>query len=143
MLNVQQILASKAQNAVYSVTPDQTVYDALEMMAAHNTGTVLVMEGERLAGIFSERDYARKGVLKGRSAQTTPVSELMTADVFTVKPQTSLEVCMQMMSENKIRHLPVLDGGRVVGLISISDVVTTVMREQQARIQSLEEFIAS
>lgn len=143
MLNVQQILASKPQNAVYSVAPDQTVLGALEKMAAHNTGTVLVMDGDRLTGIFSERDYARKGVLQGRSAETTPVSDLMTADVFTVKPQTSLEVCMQMMSEKKIRHLPVLDEGRVVGLISISDVVTAVMREQQARIQRLEEYIAS
>lgn len=143
MLNVQQILATKPQNAVYSVTPDQTVYGALEKMAAHNTGTVLVMDGDRLTGIFSERDYARKGVLKGRSAQTTPVAEVMTADVFTVKPQTSLEVCMQMMSEKKIRHLPVIDGESVVGLISISDVVTAVIGELQARIQNLEEYIAS
>lgn len=143
MLNVRQILATKAQNAVHSIAPSQMVFEALELMAARNIGAVLVMEGERLVGIFSERDYARKGILQDRKAKTTPVSEVMTANVFTVGSQASIEDCMQLMSEKKFRHLPVLDDGRVVGLISIGDVVTAIIREQRDRIQSLEQYITS
>lgn len=143
MLKVSQILASKTQNAVYSVTPAQMVIEALELMAARNIGAVMVMEGERLVGIFSERDYARKGIIQDRKAKSTPVSEVMTANVFTVSPEASIEDCMQLMSEKKFRHLPILDGARVVGLISIGDVVTAIMREQEFRIQSLEQYITS
>lgn len=143
MLKVSQILASKTQNAVYSVTPTQMVIEALELMAARNIGAVMVMEGERLVGIFSERDYARKGIIQDRKAKSTPVSEVMTANVFTVSPEASIEDCMQLMSEKKFRHLPILDGARVVGLISIGDVVTAIMREQEFRIQSLEQYITS
>lgn len=143
MLKVSQILASKAKNAVYSVAPAQMVIEALELMSAHNIGAVMVIEGKRLVGIFSERDYARKGIIQDRAAKTTPVSEVMTANVFTVSPESSIEECMQLMSERKFRHLPVLEGSEVVGLVSISDVVTAIIQEQQFRIQSLEMYISS
>ncbi|MBK6993687.1 MAG: CBS domain-containing protein [Saprospiraceae bacterium] len=143
MLKVSQILDSKAISAVYAVAPTQMVIEALELMTARNIGAVMVMEGDRLVGIFSERDYARKGILKDRKAKSTPVSEVMTANVFTVSPQASIEECMQMMSEKKFRHLPVLEGAKVVGLISISDVVTAIIHEQRNRIESLEQYITS
>lgn len=143
MLKVSQILASKAKNAVYAVAPSQMVIEALELMAARNIGAVMVIEHDRLVGIFSERDYARKGILKDRKAKSTPVSEVMTANVFTVRPEDSIEDCMQLMSERKFRHLPVLEGSEVVGIISISDVVTAIIQEQQFRIQSLEQYIVS
>ncbi len=143
MLKVNQILGSKAQNAVYAVTPSQMVIEALELMAARNIGAVMVIENDRLVGIFSERDYARKGIIQDRKAKSTPVSEVMTANVFTVSPEDSIEDCMQLMSEKKFRHLPVLEGSTVAGLISISDVVTAIIGEQQFRIQSLEQYIMS
>lgn len=143
MLKVSQILANKVHNKVYSVRPTQMVIEALEQMATYNIGALMVIEGDRLVGIFSERDYARKGILQDRKAKSTPVNEVMTANVFTVSPQSSIEDCMQMMSEKKFRHLPVLDGSKVVGLISISDVVTAIIREQEFRIQSLEQYISS
>ncbi len=143
MLKVSQILATKTKNAVYSVAPNQMVIEALELMTARNIGAVMVMESDRLVGIFSERDYARKGILQDRKAKNTPVSEVMTANVFTVSPQDSIENCMQMMSEKKFRHLPVLEGSQVVGLISISDVVTAIIHEQKNRIESLEQYITS
>lgn len=143
MLKVNQILSRKPQNAVYAVAPNQMVIEALELMAARNIGAVMVMENEHLVGIFSERDYARKGIIQDRKAKSTPISEVMTANVFTVGPQSSIEDCMQLMSEGKFRHLPVLDGSRVVGLISISDVVTAIIHDQKDRIQSLEQYIRS
>ncbi|MFN0215437.1 MAG: CBS domain-containing protein [Saprospiraceae bacterium] len=143
MLKVSQILASKAKSAVYSVAPTQMVIEALELMSARNIGAVMVLQNERLVGIFSERDYARKGILQDRKAKSTPVSEVMTANVFTVSPDASIEECMQIMSERKFRHLPVLNGSEVVGLISVSDVVAAIIREQQFRIESLEQYISS
>jgi CBS domain-containing protein len=143
MLKVSQILSSKPQNAVYSVSPSQMVIEALELMAARNIGAVMVLDGERLVGIFSERDYARKGILQDRKAKSTPVSEVMTANVITVNPEASIEDCMQLMSKKKFRHLPVLEDSQVVGLISISDVVSAIIREQEFRIQSLEQYITS
>lgn len=115
--------------------------DALEVMAEHNIGVVLVMENNKLKGIFSERDYARKGIIQGRKAKSTPVSEVMTADVITVAPENSLDTCMQLMSQKKFRHLPVMDDDAVVGILSIGDLVKTIIREQEARIQSLEQYI--
>ncbi|MBC7775955.1 MAG: CBS domain-containing protein [Phycisphaerae bacterium] len=143
MLKVSQILASKAKNAVFAVSPTQMVIEALELMSARNIGAVMVMEGERLVGIFSERDYARKGIIQDRKAKSTPLSEVMTVNVFTVNPEASIEDCMQLMSEKKFRHLPVLNGSDVVGLISISDVVAAIISEQEYRIQSLEQYITS
>jgi CBS domain-containing protein len=143
MLKVRQILDSKVQNAVYALSPTQMVIEALELMAERNIGAVMVMEQERLVGIFSERDYARKGILKDRKAKSTPIDAVMTTHVITVGPDSSIEECMRLMSEKKFRHLPVLEDGRIVGLISISDVVTAIIREQEDRIQSLEQYITS
>jgi CBS domain-containing protein len=141
MQTVNQILSAKTTNTIFSVHPDQSVMEALEVMAEHNIGVVLVMREPTLVGIFSERDYARKGIIKGRKAKTTPVSEVMTADVITVSPENSLETCMQLMSQKKFRHLPVMDDKTVVGVLSIGDLVKAIIREQEARIQSLEQYI--
>jgi len=143
MLKVSQVLASKTPNAVYALKPTQMVIEALELMSERNIGTVMVMENDRLMGIFSERDYARKGILKDRKAESTPIDAVMTAHVITVGPDSSIEECMRLMSEKKFRHLPVLEDGQVLGLISIGDVVTAIIREQGDRIQSLEQYITS
>ena len=141
MLTVSQILTAKSTSDPISVHPEQSVLEALEVMAKHNIGVVLVMEDTRLVGIFSERDYARKGILQGRKASSTPVSVVMTANVITVAPENSIDTCMQLMSQKKFRHLPVIDNDKVVGVLSIGDIVTTIIREQEARIQSLEQYI--
>lgn len=141
MLNVRQLLSGKLHNTVFSVRPDQMVIEALELMASQNIGAVLVMDGQRLAGIFSERDYARKGILQNRKAKSTPVTEVMTPGVFTIDIQQNIEDCMKLMSEKHIRHLPVVDHDRVVGVLSVSDIVSAIMREQESRIQSLEQYI--
>lgn len=143
MLKVREILSAKSHNAVYAVTPSQMVIEALDLMAARNIGAVMVLENNRLMGIFSERDYARKGILKDRKAKSTPISEVMTANVFTVTPSDNLEDCMQLMTDKKIRHLPVLDDGRVIGLVSIGDVVMAIIREQSEHIQNLEMYIST
>lgn len=141
MLNVRQILAAKPLNAIFSVSPEKTVLEVLEVLSRHNIGAVLVMDGNKLVGIFSERDYARKGIIQGRKAPGTPVSDVMTPEVITVAPEHSIEDCMQIMSSKKFRHLPVVDNGNVVGVLSIGDIVTAIIREQEARIQSLEQYI--
>lgn len=129
-------------NKTYTVTPEHMVIEALELMAEKNIGAVMVMDGPRLAGIFSERDYARKGIIAGRKAKSTPVTEVMTANVFTVSPEMDIEDCMQLFSDKRIRHLPVLDHGVVVGMISIGDVVTAIMNEQKTHINFLEQYIS-
>ena len=141
MLTVQQLLSGKRTNTIIAVRPDQTVIEALEIMATHNIGAVLVLQDERLVGIFSERDYARKGILKDRKAKSTPISEVMTSGVFVVSPKQTINDCMQIMSEKRFRHLPVMDGDQVVGILSISDIVTAIIGEQANRIQSLEQYI--
>jgi CBS domain-containing protein len=141
MLNVKQLLAGKPHNRIWSVGPNQMVIEALELMADRNIGAVLVMDGEEMRGIFSERDYARKGILQDRKAKSTPITEVMTAGVFVVEPHHSIEDCMKLISEKRIRHLPVLDQNRVIGLLSIGDIVTAIINEQKHRIQSLEHYI--
>ncbi len=141
MLSVQQLLSGKRTNTIIAVHPDQTVIEALEIMATHNIGAVLVLRDERLVGIFSERDYARKGILKDRKAKSTPISEVMTGGVIVVSPKQTIDDCMQIMSEGRFRHLPVVDGDQVVGILSISDIVTAIIYEQANRIQSLEQYI--
>jgi CBS domain-containing protein len=141
MMKVSQILTGKSTNLVYAVHPDQMVIEALELMAARNIGAVMVMEGAQLVGIFSERDYARKGILQERKAKSTPVSEVMTPNVITVGSKSSIEDCMRLMSERHFRHLPVVDDGQVVGLVSISDVVKVIIEEQKGRIENLEKYI--
>ena len=142
MLSVRQLLSGKNIDTVYSVRSDQTVIEALELMAAKNIGAVMVIDDDRLVGIFSERDYARKGIIQGRKAKSTPISEVMTSGVYTVDPPQTLEDCMATMSSKHIRHLPVVDGDRVVGLVSVSDIVAAIIREQAHRIQNLESYIS-
>lgn len=142
MLSVRQLLSGKNIDTVYSVRSDQTVIEALELMAAKNIGAVMVIDDDRLVGIFSERDYARKGIIQGRKAKSTPISEVMTSGVYTVDPTQTLEDCMATMSSKHIRHLPVVDGDRVVGLVSVSDIVAAIIREQAHRIQNLESYIS-
>lgn len=141
MLTVRQLLQNKPVNQIYTIGSQQTVLDALEMMAERNCGALLVIDDERLVGIFSERDYARKGIIQGRKAKSTPIREVMTSGVFTVTPQQDIEDCMRLMSVKKIRHLPVMDGNSVVGVLSIGDIVTAVINEQKGRIESLEQYI--
>lgn len=142
MISVKQLLEGKRTSEVIHVTPDHMVIDALELMATKNIGAVMVLDGQRLAGIFSERDYARKGIIQGRKAKSTPVAEVMTHNVFTVSPTMNIEDCMKLFSDKHIRHLPVVDHGKVIGMVSIGDVVTTIMNEQKMHINFLEQYIS-
>jgi CBS domain-containing protein len=119
------------------------VIDAIRLMAERRIGALLVMEGPRLAGILSERDYARKVVLQGRSSKDTPVRDIMTAQVITVVPQDSADHCMQLVTDSRIRHLPVLEGGQVVGVVSIGDLVKAVIADQRQELDHLQRYIAS
>lgn len=141
MISVQKLLSAKPKGTLWSVTPGHMVIEALQLMAEKNIGAVVVMDGERLAGIFSERDYARKGIIAGRKAKSTPVTEVMTANVFTVTTDMDIEDCMKMFSSKRIRHLPVTEDGKVVGLLSIGDIVSAIMQEQSMHIQFLEQYI--
>jgi CBS domain-containing protein len=143
MTTVKKLLQNKPTQAIWSVLPDATVYDTLLFMAEKNIGAVLVMKDERLVGIFSERDYARKGIIHGRKAKTTPISEVMTPNVITVSTDMTIQNCMQIFSDKKFRHLPVMDEGTVVGVLSIGDIVTSMIQEQRNHIQFLEQYIAN
>ncbi len=140
MVTVRQCLQSKG-GEIWSIRPDISVYEALEMMAEKDIGALLVLDGENLVGIFSERDYARKVILQGKSSRDTWVSEIMTSRVVFVRPEQTIEECMALMTEKHIRHLPVLDGERLVGVISIGDVVKAIITEQQFVIEQLEHYI--
>jgi CBS domain-containing protein len=140
MRTVRDILRSKG-TTVWSVSPDESVYGALSLMADKNIGAVLVMENDRLAGIFSERDYARKVDLCGKKAQGTPVRDIMTEQVVGVRPEETVEECMALMTDKHVRHLPVVDGGEVIGVISIGDVVKSIISEQEFIIDQLETYI--
>jgi len=142
MTIVKQILSSKGHE-VWSVGPDDSIYSALELMAEKNIGAVLVMEDEELVGIFSERDYARKIILKGKASRDTPVRQAMTGRVFAVRPDQAVDGCMALMTEKRIRHLPVIRDDRVVGVISIGDVVKAVIDEQAKTIKHLEDYITT
>lgn len=142
MLTVRELLAKKGSQ-VWSVSPDSTVYDALQLMAERNVGAVLVVSGRSLAGILSERDYARQVVLKGKASRDTPVHEIMTTRLVCVAPERTIEDCMALMTENRIRHLPVMRDETLVGLLSIGDVVKAVISEKQFLIEQLEGYIAS
>ncbi len=142
MLPVKKLLEGKSDHHVWSVSPTSMVIDALQLMSEKNIGSVLVMDDERLVGIFSERDYARKGILQGRKAKSTPVAEVMTSEVITVSPEMSIEDCMRLFNDKRIRHLPVVEGGRVIGLLSIGDIVHAIIREQSVHIQFLEQYIS-
>jgi CBS domain-containing protein len=140
MLSVQQLLDRKPKG-IYSVKPDDPVFTAIKKMAEHHVGALLVMNGDRLTGIVSERDYARKVVLLGRSSSETPVADIMTARVITVTAKTDANECMRLMTEKRIRHLPVVSGERVVGVLSIGDLVRAVIEEQERTIADLETYI--
>jgi CBS domain-containing protein len=141
MTAVARILKSKADQTVYSIASAASVFDAVKLMADKGIGALLVMEGETIVGLITERDYARKIVLMGRSSKETPVREIMTSPVMYVGPDQTSEECMALMTENRLRHLPVLDGGKLIGLISIGDLVKDIISEQRFVIEQLEHYI--
>lgn len=140
MTTVRQLLASKG-GGVFSVDPDARIIDALRLMAEKGIGAVLVLEGQRVVGIMSERDYARKVILKGKSSQDTPVREIMTERVVYARPEQTVPECMALMTNKRIRHLPVLEGERLVGVLSIGDLVKETISEQEFIIRQLENYI--
>lgn len=140
MKTVKQVLEGK-QQTLLSVTPDTSVYDAVKLMSDKDVGALMVLEGERLVGIFSERDYARKVILFGKSSRETAVREIMTEKLVCVRPTATINECMAIMTEKRIRHLPVLEGTRVKGVISIGDAVKETIAEQQLTIEQLESYI--
>ena len=139
LTTVRHMLAAKPD--IYAVTPEDSVYDALALMAARNIGAVLVVSGAELKGILSERDYARRVVLHGKMSKETLVGEIMTTNVIGVEPGWTADQCMALMTERHVRHLPVVEQGRVVGIISIGDVVRAVVDEQKFTISSLERYM--
>jgi CBS domain-containing protein len=147
MRTVRQLLEAKGSAAsppeIFAISPDAAVIDAVRLMAEKGIGAVLVMDGVRLAGILSERDYARKVVLEGRSSKDTPVRDIMTSDVVTVRPDDTTDACMQLVTERRIRHLPVSEGNAVVGVVSIGDLVKAVIEDQQLELDQLQRYIAS
>jgi CBS domain-containing protein len=141
MKTVQFLLQQKGHH-VYSIKGDTSVYDALQLMMDKNISALLIMEGDDLQGIFTERDYARKIILQGKSSKETPVKEVMTAALVTVSPHDSIEECMQRMTDQRFRHLPVLDDGAVAGMVSIGDLVKCVIDDQKHTIRQLEQYIS-
>ncbi len=138
---VRQILRNKPE--VYAVAPDETVYNALTLMAEKNIGAVLVLEGSEIKGIFSERDYARRGILQGHASRETAVRQIMTPNVICVEPSATADMCMALMTEKRIRHLPVVEDGRLLGVVSIGDIVRSVVEDQQFTIRSLVNYVTS
>ena len=142
MKSVAQILKGKQIQSIHTIAPEDTVHDALRQMAEKNVGALPVTDVDgRLVGIVSERDYARKVVLQGRSSIGTPVSAIMTSAVITVDPRQDIKECMQLMTERHLRHLPVIEEGRLIGLLSIGDLVKEINAEQESLIQHLEGYI--
>ncbi|OGB07471.1 MAG: inosine-5-monophosphate dehydrogenase [Burkholderiales bacterium RIFCSPHIGHO2_12_FULL_61_11] len=138
---VANVLKSKSDQDVYSITPTASVFDALKLMAEKNIGSLLVMEGAEIVGIITERDYARKIRLLGRASPQTPVSEVMSSEVMVVGPKYTTEQCMALMTQNRLRHLPVIDDGKLLGVISIGDLVKDIISEQEFIIEQLERYI--
>lgn len=140
-ITVRDVLRKKGQG-FWAATPETTAYDALELLADKNIGAVLVMEGTRLVGIFSERDYARKVILRGKSSKTTQVAALMTGPAIFARLDMTLRDCMILMTDNHVRHLPIVEDGLVVGVISIGDVVSAIIEGQEETIHQLEDYIS-
>ena len=138
---IDSVLKQKAINKILSVTPEQNVRQALELMAKHDVGALMVMEDKRLVGILSERDYARKGILKGHHSEDTQVREIMSGNVVSVTPKHTVEDCMNLMTQKHFRHLPVVQNNEVVGLISIGDLVKWVIKGHEHTIDTLTEYI--
>jgi len=141
MLQVRHLLAEKGSE-VHAIAPDEPVLAAIRRMADHYIGALLVMRGDELAGIVSERDYARKVVLKGRSSSATPVADIMSSPVITVGPSDTVDTCMRLCTDSRVRHLPVVENGKVLGVISLGDLVKAIISEQGAQIEQLERYIA-
>jgi len=140
MASVRDLLDSKG-TAIYSVGPDDPVLGAIKVMAERHVGALLVMKGSELLGIISERDYARKVILLGRASGDTPVSQIMSTPVYTVTPKRTVSDCMRLMTQHRVRHLPVVENGQVIGVISIGDLVKAVIEDQRQTIEQLEDYI--
>ena len=140
MIRVRKLLETKGRQ-IWSTTPDASVYDALTVMAEKRVGALVVLEGDKLCGVFSERDYARKVILQGKSSKETAVADVMSSKVFYISPDQQIDECMALMTDKSIRHLPVLDDGELVGVISIGDVVKATISQQEFIIDQLEHFI--
>ena len=140
MITARDILREKGEQ-LYSISPDATVYDALKMMADKDIGAVMVFENDRMVGLISERDYARKVILKGKHSQDTPVRQIMTQDVISVDPNKTLEECLELIAEHRVRHLPVVENNRAVGIISIGDIVKGIIHHKEIIIEQLENYI--
>lgn len=140
MGSVQSILKAKG-NATFSISPDTIVYRALEIMVERNVSALVVMENDRLVGMFSEKDYARKVILQGKASKQTKIRDIMSENLITIGPSASIDECMQLMTNNFIRHLPVLQDGELIGIISIGDVVKFIIDEQKFIIQNMEQYI--
>ena len=142
MKTAADLLKSKAHQSVHTIAPTASVFDAVKLMAEKDIGALLVMQGDEVTGIVTERDYARKVALRSRSSRETSVYEIMTSDVMFVRPGQTSEECMALMTENRLRHLPVIDGSKLLGLISIGDLVKDIISEQKFVIQQLEHYIS-
>jgi CBS domain-containing protein len=139
---IDMVLKSKGDNRILSIAPEQSVYEAIEMMAKHDVGSLLVLSNQRLVGILSERDYARKGFLMGHPSRETQVHQIMTTPVVFITPRHTVDECMAMMTQRHFRHLPVLQGDEVIGIISIGDMVKWVISDQAQTIEALQGYIS-
>jgi CBS domain-containing protein len=139
---IRQILAAKTSHSVIATHPGALVFDALTVMGAHNIGALVVTENDAVVGMFSERDYSRKVILQGRTSRDTTVGEILSHPVFTIAPEDTIEACMELMTAHRIRHLPVVDDGKLIGVVSIGDVVNWIMHAQRHAIQQLSGYIS-
>ena len=142
MISVRKLLAGKRRNIIYTLRPENTVIEALELMEMANIGAVMVLDGGQLVGVFSERDYARQGIIKGRKAKSTPLSVVMRPNPATVTPDMDIDDCMELFTNQYVRYLPVLENGKVIGLLSIGDIVSAIMQEQNQHISFLDRYIS-
>jgi len=142
MKTVSELLKNRPARPVVAITPEDSVLEAIKVLARENIGAAIVLQGDKLAGIFSERDYTRKVVLQGRASDSTKVSEIMTSTVIVVTPRTHTRECMALMTERNIRHLPVVENGRVIGMVSIRDIVGDIIADQDFTIEQLEHYIS-
>ena len=142
MTSIKQVLDSKGHE-IWSIEPNASVLNTIKLMADKQVGALLIMENEKLVGIVSERDYARKVILKGRASDDTPVKDIMTREIVYATPENSVEDCMELMTDKRVRHLPVLDGDKVTGVLSIGDLVKSIIADQQFKIEQLENYITA